>query len=99
MGKVTDREITDHATHERAIRELAASARQAMHERSVSARVALVRSPSGEWRIVGDGAELIGADVAVGFQVFRGETAESAPLLGRVTWATREVLRQVAGRT
>lgn len=100
MGvEITDQQLTGHAgpaARDRAIRELAASARRTMHERAVSCRVAVVRSPAGRWRIACDGADLTAAEIGVGIQVFRGETAESQPLLDRVAWAVRQVLVQSA---
>lgn len=94
---VTDDDLINSATRERAVRALAAAAK-AKHAHRVSTRVAITRSPAGAWRVVHDDSQLAAEDVSIGIQVFRGETAESSSLLGRVAWATGEVWRQVTGR-
>jgi hypothetical protein len=96
MG-VTDQQLVDRTMREGAIRALATAAK-AQNADKVSARVAISRSPNGDWRVVHNERELVAGDVSVGIQVFRGETAESPSLLKRVDWAAAEVRRLVAER-
>ena len=96
MG-VTDHQLLALETREHAIHELAAAA-TIRDGSKVSARVAIARSPHGEWRVVHRESDLGEDAVAVAFQVFRGETVEPAALIDRVVWATREVRRLVTAR-